>query len=308
MNKIKSLFAIIVLLITINGVTSAYAAHRSGSSGGGGCGNCIPPTIGVNSFGTERVEGGISINSIPFDVELYSQNIPTQTLTKGETSTITLKIYEDTGADAVIHAELHFNPYDKVINGVSVEYSTVHFVWHNEYGDEIIGIYDDDEIFQNIIINTETTDEFKIINFEFEPTIIMDETTLMTRIWDDKKNVVNNYFENAIKIIDSNKSESIQTSESQMTIPTWIKSNTGWWAEDKISDDTFLEGIEYMIKEDIISIPIDNNVKSNNNENMSMPNWIKKTSKWWSDDLISDDEFVKSLQFLINNNIISVQR
>ena len=122
------------------------------------------------------------------------------------------------------------------------------------------------------------------------------------------KNVVNNYFENAIKIIDSDKLEVIQTSESQITIPTWIKSNTEWWAEGKISDDTFLEGVEYMIKENITIIPVDNNVKNNNNENMEIPDWIKETSKWWSDDLISDNEFVKSLQFLINNNIISIQR
>ena len=69
MNKIKSLFAIMILLISINGVTSVYAAH---GGGGGGCGNCIRPTLGVNAFGVERVEGGITINSIPFDVELYS--------------------------------------------------------------------------------------------------------------------------------------------------------------------------------------------------------------------------------------------
>ena len=63
-----------------------------------------------------------------------------------------------------------------------------------------------------------------------------------------------------------------------------------------------------MIKENIIIIPVDNNVKSNNNENMEIPDWIKETSKWCSDNLISDNEFVKSLQFLINNNIISIQR
>ena len=54
-----------ILLIAINGITSVYVAH----GGGGSCGNCVPPTLGVNAFGIERVEGGITINSIPFDVE-----------------------------------------------------------------------------------------------------------------------------------------------------------------------------------------------------------------------------------------------
>ena len=341
MNKPKSLFIILTLLITITGFTSVYASHGSNASGGGGsCGNCIPPTLGVDEIGKTRVNGGISINGIPFDVELYSQSIPVQILNKGEISTITLKIFDDTGADSVAHVELHFEPYEKVINGILVEHSISHLVWHNEYGDETIGIYDNDQILQNIKIDAKNIEGFKIISFEFEPTIIMDETTLMTRVWDDRKNVVNNYFTNAIKVISENNSkltqtdeiqtdeiqtdeiqtdeiqtdeiqtdeiqtDEIQTDEIQTIIPAWIKDSTGWWAEGKIGNDTFLKAVEYMIEEDIINVQVEHNEKNNNEENTIIPNWIKETSKWWSDDLISDDDFVKNLQFLISNKIIS---
>jgi len=39
----------------------------------------------------------------------------------------------------------------------------------------------------------------------------------------------------------------------------------------------------------------------------SIPEWIKNTAGWWATDKIPDDEFVKSLQFLIENGIIDVQ-
>jgi len=38
-----------------------------------------------------------------------------------------------------------------------------------------------------------------------------------------------------------------------------------------------------------------------------IPTWIKNTAGWWATDKIPDGEFVKSLQFLIENNIITVQ-
>ncbi len=39
----------------------------------------------------------------------------------------------------------------------------------------------------------------------------------------------------------------------------------------------------------------------------TVPTWIKNTAGWWATDKIPDEEFVKSLQFLIENNIITVQ-
>ena len=306
MIKTKSLVGIIILLIIMTtGLATAYASH-GGSVGGGGCGNCTPPTLGIDRDGKTRVNGGISINSIAFDVEQFSQNMPVQILKKGETTTIVLKVFEDQGINSVAHAELHFGPYEKVINGILVEYSIAHLVWHNEYGDETIGIYDDDEIFQNVVINAKNTDEFKIITFEFEPTIITDKTSLMTRIWDERRNVVNNYFIDAIKIVDVDNSKSAQTSIIQPDIPTWIKNNAGWWAEGKIDDVSFLGGVGYMIRENIISISEEYDEKNYDKNDAIIPDWIRQTSKWWSYDLISDDDFVKSLQFLINNKIISI--
>ena len=39
----------------------------------------------------------------------------------------------------------------------------------------------------------------------------------------------------------------------------------------------------------------------------TVPAWIKNTAGWWATDKIPDDEFLKSLQFLVENKIINVE-
>ena len=36
-------------------------------------------------------------------------------------------------------------------------------------------------------------------------------------------------------------------------IPKWIKNNAKWWADGKIDDDSFIQGIQFLIKEGIIN-------------------------------------------------------
>ena len=45
-----------------------------------------------------------------------------------------------------------------------------------------------------------------------------------------------------------------QNAEAQNLIPTWIKNNAAWWAEDTIDDVTFLQGIEYLVENNIINV------------------------------------------------------
>ena len=45
----------------------------------------------------------------------------------------------------------------------------------------------------------------------------------------------------------------------ERTIPYWIKNNAGWWANNKISDDDFTTGLEYMIENNIIKVSTQTN-------------------------------------------------
>ena len=86
-------------------------------------------------------------------------------------------------------------------------------------------------------------------------------------------------------------------------IPTWIKNNAKWWAATSISNSEFIEGLEYLIEEGLISIP---SVESGTIVEQNIPDWIKNNAKWWANDQISDEDFVKSIQYLIKKGIIRV--
>ena len=47
-------------------------------------------------------------------------------------------------------------------------------------------------------------------------------------------------------------SASAQTAQSN--VPDWVKNNAGWWADGSISESDFLQGIEWMINEEIIQV------------------------------------------------------
>ena len=56
-------------------------------------------------------------------------------------------------------------------------------------------------------------------------------------------------------------------------VPAWIKNNAGWWAEGQIDDQTFVNGMQFLIKEGIIQVS-DTTSASNNSE--FIPEWVKK--------------------------------
>jgi hypothetical protein len=49
------------------------------------------------------------------------------------------------------------------------------------------------------------------------------------------------------------KMELPKTVTSEHSIPKWIKNNAGWWADGKIDDNSFIQGIQFLIKKGIIN-------------------------------------------------------
>jgi len=97
------------------------------------------------------------------------------------------------------------------------------------------------------------------------------------------------------------KSGTIDTTPAQ--VPTWIKNNAGWWADGSIGDSDFVSGIQYLIKEGIMTIP---ETQPGNGGTLEIPDWIKNNAGWWADGSIGDSDFVSGIQWLINNGIIRV--
>ncbi len=59
-----------------------------------------------------------------------------------------------------------------------------------------------------------------------------------------------------------------------------------------------------MIQNKIIVIP---NVDSIDSSIDDVPSWFRNTSHWWSNDLISQQEFINSIKFLIEKDIILIE-
>ena len=91
---------------------------------------------------------------------------------------------------------------------------------------------------------------------------------------------------------------SISTVQAQYSeIPAWIKNNAGWWADGQIDDNSFLQGIQYLIKEEIMVIPPTETSGSSGSQ--EVPSWVKNNAGWWADGQIDDNSFVSGIQYLM---------
>jgi len=132
----------------------------------------------------------------------------------------------------------------------------------------------------------------------------------------------------------------IEIPEPRKQVPEWIKNNAEWWSQGEINDDTFVSGIQYLMKEKIVDIPdlpeqasekarpsfvdetkdpqsyvdryndetsykewFDENYPDYTIEEavgvpQPIPAWIKNTAGWWAEGMITEDEFLKGIEFL----------
>jgi len=90
----------------------------------------------------------------------------------------------------------------------------------------------------------------------------------------------------------------------QIAIPDWIKNNACWWATDQIDVSSFVQGIQYLIKEGIMIVPPTETSESI--ETQAVPAWIKNNAGWWATDQIDDSAFLKGIQYLVQNGIIVI--
>ena len=126
----------------------------------------------------------------------------------------------------------------------------------------------------------------------------------------DNKEEIENTDSKEIEPIDQPEVQSPElevNSGSSITtkIPDWIRGNAKWWAQDAIGDFDFVSGIQYLIKEGIMTIPKTAN-DSSVNGSKEIPSWIKNNADWWARGLISDDDFVKGIQYLVEKGILDV--
>jgi len=123
-----------------------------------------------------------------------------------------------------------------------------------------------------------------------------------------ENHIVKNYYEFATKTVEKYPYNEVEKPEIftlniPQVVPSWIKNTAGWWANDQIPDDEFVESIQFLVENNII------NVKSSENRYATLqviPSWVKNTAGWWANDQIPDEEFLKGINFLIDNGILVI--
>ena len=154
-------------------------------------------------------------------------------------------------------------------------------------------IHNDEKIFQKSGISTDSKTEHNTIEFVIPDSITGQMTVKF-------ENLNGNEFASAFLPVVVNR-----INNDEISIPNWIRNNAGWWATNEIDDSSFLQGIQYLIKERIMIIP--QTEKSSNTESEQVvPTWVKNNAGWWADGQIDDNSFVSGIQYLIKIGAIKV--
>ena len=95
----------------------------------------------------------------------------------------------------------------------------------------------------------------------------------------------------------------ITVNPPETSIPSWVKNVAAFWCEDKIDDDSFVEGIQYLIDNGIIVVPATSESYSDSQE---IPQWVKNNACWWSDGSITEGDFAYGIEYLVKQGIIRV--
>ena len=201
-----------VLLAPSIGIS--FAAHSSG--GGSGCsGDCVPPTLGVDTYGKVLVEGGFAINGNSYDVEQFEQTIPTQTIKVNEPVELTLKLFENNGPEYIEYVELVLGNEHVFDSYVWREMPNAEIAWQNTFdGIQSFEVTDVEGLITDVNVEAEIEEELLILKFQFTPTTIFDPSHLKVKMWDQNKSYWLNNFYDSLNIIHDPLSE---TSDSDQT-------------------------------------------------------------------------------------------
>ncbi len=313
----------------IGGIKALVIASLvSGGGGGGGSAPSFSDST-VASFGTGSDGFGVILSDT-------NQNLleNTATLSTGEKNMFRFDLAQYRGINGLAHVGFFFNlrgddfmaqKWDTYITFDKGE--PLQVVDPNGYFSEV-----DFKILEKDATNL-------VLKYEITFAKPMEKSHLLLKAWDTYRTGSNNLLLDAIEVVEGEKqtttdesellsdesgllSDEPQLQETEIStglfeslgkareglneakaIPVWIKTSAGWWSEKKISDSDFVLGIEFLIKNDVITVPqIESEIKSS----PQIPDWISVNAGWWANEQISDEEFTQSLQWLIANGVMKI--
>lgn len=190
----KPVFAILLAGILVTSVLAQESFAENSKCDG----DCVAPTFGTLDDGRVIVEKGLTVNDKSFDVSEFSQTIPTQTLIVGQTNTVKLTVYENSGVKSLRYVSLTISDY----KGERDQTEKARIALTQDFeGTQKLDIVDFDKILSNVRYNTTQIDSFTtVVYFTFDITKPVDKSALIIESWDDARNARKNILLDAIKV------------------------------------------------------------------------------------------------------------
>lgn len=233
----------IICAVALLFTPSTVYAHAGHNHGGGGCSDCNPPTLGIDAAGKRQVAGGLTINGHTFDVEMFKQDLDSQILKVGEPAEITLKIYDNRGYGELKHVELSLGHEEKFLSGVMVSHHPVTIEWSKTFdGKTSIVTLDKQKLVKDVSVEVLDNSPIIGVKFNFTPIQEFDASTIVTKIWDDRRNDNSNYFHNALNII---------SDEPVPLLINSVKSIPAKISEEKTTEKTVTDSLIDKVNQDI---------------------------------------------------------
>jgi len=134
-------------------------------------------------------------------------------------------------------------------------------------------------------------------------------TVELNEKFSDGKYIVKSQYGNSKSTVNTSSlmitAGNISTMTSNLSeIPSWIKNNAGWWADGSIDDASFVQGIQFLVQEGFMKIPV--TPQGSGSGNNEIPSWIKNNAGWWADGSIDDASFVQGIQFLVQEGFMKI--
>jgi hypothetical protein len=134
-------------------------------------------------------------------------------------------------------------------------------------------------------------------------------TVQLNEKFSDGKYIVKSQYGNSKSTVTTSSfliiANNIPSMESTMSeIPVWIKNNAGWWADGSIDDSSFIQGIQFLVKEGFMKIPVTQ--QGSGTASNEIPVWIKNNAGWWADGSIDDSSFIQGIQFLVKEGFMKI--
>ena len=281
--------------ITCTGVTSLSPFSVGGTASSGG---------GSKDFGAPTFTTDLEING----TSLSENSGNTITVTEGQKVNIDISATDSHGPENITYLDIYYN-HDgtQVLNNLQESF----IAFENE---ELIS-EDPNNLLESVSMFTILADDFKTFTFDLVFGDDFETSDILVRAWDLSGNSSSLYYKDALKVLPSDEifddgcfnctDNTVDELVPLSSVPSWIKNNAEWWADDSIDDYTFVTGIQWMVNNDVITVVPSDDLGLSTSDR-AIPSWIKNNAEWWADDVISDGEFVKGIEYLINTKIIII--